>query len=326
MRIILISAILGSLLVFLSSNWVIKYLKKIGLVVKDMNKKDKPLVPISGGMLVLTGTISGFLIFIFLQTFYYHNNVYVIDIFAVMNTILLISLVGFIDDLLINKSKDESGGLKQWQKPLLTLFASVPLVVINAGDSVMYVPFFGEINFGLLYPLLFIPIGVVGAANMVNMFAGYNGLESGLGLIYMFMLGLYAYMNSSYLGAVIAFITFTSLLAFYYYNKYPAKILPGDSLTYLLGASLACIAIVGNLEKAALICSIPFFIEFILKARKKFNVKSYGYYDNGKVKSFYNKIYSIPHIFSRGGKFTEKQIVYFCLAIELVCSLLIWVL
>ena len=326
MKIILISSILGFLVTLISAKYIIKYLSKISLVVKDMNKKDKPLVPISGGIMVLVGIIFSLLSFIFIQTFIYKNNIYTISVFAVLNTILLISLVGLVDDLLIKRSKNSSHGLKQWQKPLLTLLASIPLIVVNVGDTTMWIPLIGKIDIGLLYPLLFIPIGVVGAANMVNMFAGYNGLEAGMGLVYTFMLGVYAYFNASYLGALIAGVTFFCLIPFFIFNKYPAKVLPGDSLTYLLGASLVSIAVLGNVEKAAIICSIPFFIEFVLKARSKFKANSYGYLKDGKIHSFYDKIYSIPHIFARTGKFTEKQIVYFCILIELVFSSLIWVL
>jgi len=60
----------------------------------------------------------------------------------------------------------------------------------------------------------------------------------GMGLVYMGMLSLYAYTKGSEIGFAIAIITFCALLAFLLFNKYPAKILPGDSLTYLLGASL----------------------------------------------------------------------------------------
>ena len=326
MRIILISSILGFLVTLIGAPYTIKYLRKINLLVKDMNKKDKPLVPISGGIMVLAGIIFSLLLFIFIQTFIYKNNVYTISVFAVLNTILLISLVGVIDDLLILRSKTSSAGLKQWQKPLLTLLASIPLIVVNVGDRIMWFPFLGKIDVGLFYPLIFIPIGVVGAANMVNMLAGYNGLEAGMGLVYTFMLGLYSYFNGSYLGALIAGVTFFSLIPFFVYNRYPARVLPGDSLTYLLGASLVSIAVIGNIEKAAIIVSIPFFIEFILKARNKFKVNSYGYEKDGKIHSQYDKIYSIPHIFARTGKFTEKQITFFCILIELVFSSLIWIL
>ena len=118
----------------------------------------------------------------------------------------------------------------------------------------------------------------------------------------------------------------SALLAFFFFNKFPAKILPGDSLTYLIGGAIASIAIIGNLEKAALIASIPFFIESILKARGKFKNQSFGYYHNGKVKSFYKEVYSIPHILTRTGKFTEKQVVYFVWGIALFFSSLIWVI
>ena len=326
MRIILISSVFGFLITLISIKYIIRYLRRIGLVVKDMNKLNKPLIPVSGGIAVLVGIIFSLLSFIFVQTFIYKNSIYTISVLAVLNAILLISLVGVIDDLLIRKSRESSAGLRQWQKPLLTLFASIPLIVVNVGEAVMWIPFLGKTDVGLLYPLLFIPLGVIGAANMINLFAGYNGLEAGMGLIYTFMLGLYSYFNGSYIGALIAAVTFFSIVPFLFYNWFPAKLFPGDSLTYLLGASLVSIAVVGNVEKAAVIVSIPFFIEFLLKSRSKFKANSYGYLKYGKMHSFYNKIYSIPHIFARTGRFTEKQIVYFCLLIELFFSSLIWVL
>ena len=44
-----------------------------------MNKKDKPLIPLSGGIMVLGGIIFSLLSFIFIQTFIYKNNVYIPD-------------------------------------------------------------------------------------------------------------------------------------------------------------------------------------------------------------------------------------------------------
>jgi UDP-N-acetylglucosamine--dolichyl-phosphate N-acetylglucosaminephosphotransferase len=118
-----------------------------------------------------------------------------------------------------------------------------------------------------------------------------------------------------------------SLLAFFFYNKVPAKILPGDSLTYLLGGTIAVVAILGDMERAAIIASIPFFIEFILKIKGRVNKHSFGYEENGKIKNIYGKkIYSLPHILTRTGRFTERQIVWIFMGIELVFCLLMWVL
>ncbi|MCD4666592.1 hypothetical protein K8R47_02165 [archaeon] len=327
---IIIYGLIPLVVVFFITPWFIKFLRKINLVVKDLNKKDKPLVPLSGGIIVLMGVAAGILFFVFEQTFLKIrvpvSNDDILILFVATLSIFIITLVGFLDDLLIKRSKNESSGLKQWQKPLLTLTAAVPLMVISTGFTTMNLPFIGDVNFGILYSLILIPLIVVGASNMVNMLAGFNGLETGMGIIYMGSLGLYAYVNERHVAALIGLVTFASLIAFYYYNKTPAKILPGDSLTYLLGGSIAVMAIVGNIEKAAFLVSIPFFIEFFLKLKSRFKAKSYGYYHKGKIKSFYRKIYSLPHIFTKTGKYTEKQITMFLIIIELIFSSLIWLI
>lgn len=330
---VFICAFLSFFVVWLLTPWLIRYLRRIGLVVQDANKQHKPLVPLSGGLAVFSGFFVGMMFFIFYRTFFSDavNTGILLDTYDLLlllsgiTTILIITFVGFLDDLIIRPDKESSSGLRQWQKPLLTLGAAVPLMVVNAGVSTMLVPFVGHVKFGILYPLVLIPLGVVGASNMVNMLAGFNGMETGMGLIYIGMLGLYAYMHNRLIAALIAFLLWSALLAFFFYNTYPAKILPGDSLTYLLGGSLAVIAILGNMERAALIAAIPFFIEFILKLRSRFKAASYGYYKDGKVMSHYTKIYSLVHLFTITGKYTEKRITLFMMLIVLFFSLLMWV-
>ena len=321
----IVCAIISFFVVYLITPQVIRYMRKIKLVVKDMNKENKPDVPIAGGLAVMSGVFIGIMVYVFIRTFFYNDSSSLLFIFAAGVSILIISLVGFIDDLLVEKSEGKYVGFKQWQKPLLTAAAAIPLMVVKAGNAVITLPFFGTVNLGLMYALVLIPLGVIGAANMVNLLAGFNGLETGLGIISIGMLGLYSYFYGTTISTVIALVTFASLVGFYFYTKCPSKILPGDSLTYLVGASMASIAILGNIEKAALIVSIPFFIEFLLKLRSKFKADSYGYYLDGKVKSKYKKIYSIPHIFTRTGRFTEKQVVYFIFLIELFFASLIWI-
>ena len=322
-----ISLLFGFLVTFISTPYLIRYLRKIDLIVKDVHKEEKPLIPVSGGLAVLSGLMAGLMWYIFIQTFYYESPKNLLLLFSAITTILLITFIGFIDDLIIEKNKNETSGLKQWQKPVLALFAAVPLMVVQAGTSTMLIPFLGRVDVGLLYPLLFVPIGIIGASNMVNILAGFNGSEAGMGIIYLGNLGLYAYINQRYSAAAIAGITVFALLAFYYYNKVPAKILGGDSLTYLLGGVLVTVAVLGNIERAALIVSIPFFIEFILKARGKLKKKTIGTIENGKIKSLYgNKIYSIPHILTRTGKYTEKQVVYFMIFVQVIFSSLIWLI
>jgi len=324
--VLLLSVFIAFFVVWYLTPWFIGYLRRIGLVVKDQHKEGKPLIPISGGLPVFLGIFFGIMFAIFVQTFYYHSTDRLIDLLAFSTSLFAITFVGFFDDLLVRKDKEASSGLKQWQKPLFTALAAIPLMVINAGTTVIGIPFFGAVDVGLLYPLVLIPIGVIGASNMVNLLAGFNGLEAGLGIIYLGNLSLYAYVHGAEVAALIGVITCAALFAFLLFNFFPARIFPGDSLTYLLGGVLASMAILGNMEIAALLVSIPFFIEFLLKARGRLQKQSYGMFFNGKVKSLYDRIYSIPHFFTIDGKFTEKQVVFFVYFIQLLFSALIWLL
>jgi len=327
--VVLISAVVSFLTVLFLTPWIIKYLRKIGLLVVDQNKPEKPLVPISGGLVVMGGFFVGLMVFIFFRTFFPSEGLILDDIslkyiFGSIVSIMIITFVGFIDDLLIKSSKESSAGLNQWQKPLLTLLAAVPLMAVSLGETIIQLPILGRVDFGIIYPLILVPIGVVGAANMVNMLGGLNGLETGMGIVYIGMLGLYASYYERHMAALIALLVFVSLIAFYFFNMVPAKILPGNSLTYFLGGSLAVIAIVGNIEKAALIVAIPFFVEFILKWRSKFKADSFGYYKDGKLHSKYKKVYSLTHLFLKTGKFTEREIVWSFILMELVISSFMW--
>ena len=169
---ILLGGIVGFLTTFFAIKWFIRYARLIGLEVKDQNKENKPLVPLSGGICVMAGLLISLTLFIFLNTFL-GDGTFIKEgdltfLFAALVSIIIITFIGFTDDLLIRRDKESSAGLKQWQKPILTLVAAIPLIVVNAGSTAMSFPFFGRVDIGLLYPLLLVPIGVVGAANMVN--------------------------------------------------------------------------------------------------------------------------------------------------------------
>lgn len=331
---IFVIAAISFFITLFATPFFIRFFKYVGLTAKDAHKTDNRLVARGGGIPVLAGLLAGLMCYVFIQTFIYSTTKNLVYLFAAITTLILICLLGFFDDLpvLADKSayveEQSEFRLRQWQKPLLTLSAVAPLMAVMVGTTNMWVPFVGDVNFGILYPLVFVPIGVIGAANMVNLLEGLNGMGSGMGLAYTGMLGLYAFVNHRNIAAAIAFACFGALLAFYKFHKVPAQIHAGDSLTYLLGAVIACIAILGNLEKAALIASGPFFIEFILKARGRFKKETLGYCDKiGKIHSKHgDKIYSLPHIWMRTGKYTEGQIVMFMILMELAFSSLIWII
>ncbi len=273
----------------------IRIAKRFNLVGKDMNKLGEILVPEVGGLPVLFGTLSGLLAYVFFKTFFIKTETHLVVLFAAIIAFMLASFVGFIDDVLGWKQ-----GLAKWQKPLLTLPAAVPLVVINAGQSTMLLPLLGVVDFGIIYPLVIIPIGIVGATNGFNMLSGLNGLEAGLGAIILAALGYIALANGAPWLSLVAFCAVAALLAFWIFNRFPAKIFPGNTLTHGTGALIAILAILGNMERAAVILFLPYFAELILKARYKFEVESCANLPqpDGTLKAP-DKTASLVHIFVR---------------------------
>jgi UDP-N-acetylglucosamine--dolichyl-phosphate N-acetylglucosaminephosphotransferase len=311
----------------------IKYLRKIGVVTADVHKKGMPLVPHSAGIPVVAGILLGLLFYTFMQTFVFNNSSNVLEVFVVATTVLIAMLGGFIDDLIVKQIKvkgynEGKTGLRALYKPLLTIPAVLPLVVIKAGYSTMSIPFFGTINFGILYPLLIVPVGVFGSTNMINMLGGFNGMEMGMGFIYMSSLGLFALLDGINLAAMIFLTTAAALLAMLKYNFYPAKILSGDSIQYAMGSIVACGIIIGNMEKIGLITMIPFLVQgalkFYAKIRLGFFPSNLGILQkDGTLKSKYGKnIYSWTHLIMNLGNFTEKQITLIMMAIQLVFSII----
>jgi len=333
----MMAEILVYLLAFLLSYYLtpvfIKYFKEIGVVAIDMHKKGKPKIAGGGGVPVALSIIFSMLVYIGLKTFLEKPDSRVItEYMAMVSSILMIMFIGFLDDIRILKKKtrtkigekDIRVGLPQWLKPLATIPAAIPLMVIKAGSSTMTLPIIGTVNFGLVYPLILVPIGVVGASNMVNLLGGFNGSEAGMGIVYMLTLGIIALHNNIGIYPLF-FVSCLSLLGFIIHNWYPARILPGDSLTYLLGSIVASGVIVGNMEKAGVMVLSLFFLEFILKLRSKLKATSLGKLrrDGTIAPPYGKKIYSVTHIVMNLGKFTEKQISIMLVIIQMIISTIV---
>ena len=266
----------------------IKEAHKNGLVGKDMQKLDKREVAEAGGVIVLLGTALGILAYIGINTFVFKESGSTLeDIFALLSVLLISAGVGLIDDLLGWKK-----GLSKKIRIFIILFAAVPLMVINAGNSII-----AGINLGILYPLLIIPIGVVGATTTFNFLEGYNGLGARQGIIMLSALAFVTYLSGFGWLSLICLIMAASLIAFYLFNKYPAKVFPGDVLTYSIGAMIAAVAILGNVEKIAVLFFIPYLLEIALKVRGKLTKESFAKLnEDGSLDLPYKKIYSLTHM------------------------------
>jgi UDP-N-acetylglucosamine--dolichyl-phosphate N-acetylglucosaminephosphotransferase len=287
---ILITIFISFFCTYLIVPFWIRKAKQIGLVWEDMNKPSKEKnVAGSGGITVVIGAIIGIFLYVAIQTFYFKSSDGIsIQILAMISMLLLVAGIGLIDDLFGWKK----GGLSKRTRIVLVLFSAVPLMVINAGESTMM-----GINLGILYPLLIVPIGILGATTTFNFLAGFNGLETSQGMIILSALSIVMYLTGNSWLSVVGLCLVASLLAFYIFNANPAKVFPGDTLTYVVGAAIAGIAILGNAEKIAIFFFIPYILETILKLRGGLKKHSFGKPNkDGTLEMPYDKIYGLEHL------------------------------
>jgi UDP-N-acetylglucosamine--dolichyl-phosphate N-acetylglucosaminephosphotransferase len=299
--------------------WIRKA-KQIGLMWNDMNKLSKGKVAGSGGIIVLTAFVISLFVFVAYRTFVLNDTSHLIEIIALSSVVLLAGGIGFIDDLL----GWQHGGLSRKSRIIMVIIAAIPLMAINAGKHSMALPLLGTVDFGLLYPLLFIPLGIVATTTTFNFLAGFNGLEAGSGAIILSALSLVAFLTGNSWLALAGLCMVAALLAFLFFNFTPARVFPGDVMTYSAGAMIAIIAILGNFEKIAVFFFIPFIIEVFLKGRGRYIKSSFGKpMKDGSLDMLYDKVYGLTHLAiylmkKLGIKPTEKKVVLAIWAFQII--------
>jgi UDP-N-acetylmuramyl pentapeptide phosphotransferase/UDP-N-acetylglucosamine-1-phosphate transferase len=300
---------------------LIKFMKKKGYVGYDIHKNAKPEVAESGGISMLVGisVASGLLIFFF-PTF-----INVILIFLL--TALLAGMIGFIDD----RKK-----LRSRYKILLTIFTGSIIFLANLFNfiniSSPFFPFIGQLRITIIYPLL-IPLIVAVFANSVNMLEGYNGEGSGTCLIAICFIFICGLLWNSAVTILLALPVLAVLIPFFLYNKYPAKIFPGDVGTLSLGAMIACIALIGSIE-VAVFCALLIHIFnsfYVISSVRGFIESSdiqLGRDDiillpDNRIKASDNKkaVLTLPRLILVEEALTEKELVNHFFIISIICGL-----
>ncbi len=306
--ILLIPLLLSFLVALLSIPFWIERAKRARLAGKDMHKNNSELVAEAGGVNVIIGFMVGVLSYIAIKTFYFKSKDNLIEIFASLSVILIIAFIGFVDDITGWKI-----GLNKKTRILFLFLASIPLIVINAGESNVF-----GIELGLIYPLILVPLGIIGASTTFNFLAGYNGLETSQGILILSALSLVTFTTGQKWLTVIVLCMVAALFSFYLFNKHPAKVFPGDVMTYSVGGLIAITAILGNLEKIAIFFFIPYILETILKLRGRLKKESFAKVNpDGSLEVPYEKIYGLEHLailvlkkIKPSKKVYEKDVVY----------------
>ena len=224
-------------------------LRRTGITGRDIHKPEQPEVAEMGGLAILIGVTVPLLL---------TQNPGISEVLVVF---LLFGLVGIIDDLT---------NLRQLHKVLLSLLVAAPVAFFGVPSWVDILGY--RLNLGVLYPLIAV-LFVVGSANLVNLLAGFNGLEIGTSAI---ALGFLAAVTDGP-ARLVALTGLGASLGFLWWNKYPARIFPGDTGTLSMGALIGLVGIIGKVEVYAAILLIPHFIDFVIKAlRVRFGVRKHG--------------------------------------------------
>jgi len=320
--------LIAAVTVILTAPKIIRRMRWKGIMSRDANKPGKPLVPKYGGIVIVFGFVMAALISLQLRSATLNFEL----MLAAICSTVIIALLGVLDDVLDIPDK---------YRVIIPIFAALPLVVVKAGFSEMNFYFF-TLNFNLgiytlpilgpvtlnLYGLLLIPLGVVACSNLINLLAGFNGLEGGVGAVTSFFIALAAIVlyaqgwPGATEAAFLMLALFGACAAFLLFNWFPAKMFPGNAATYLIGAAIVSAVIIGNMEKVGVIALMPQIAEFLLKARSKFQAENFGKPDAKGRLHYSGKIYSLTHLLMKRYSPTEPQLVGMLLGIQALFGVL----
>jgi len=167
--------------------------------------------------------------------------------------LLAVLIAGFVG------VRDDIKPLNPKLKPLLTAAASIPILLLGVFYPRPSLPFIGKTRLTIVYPLI-IPFAVAVPANAVNMMNPFNGVMTGTCSIISLALAISMMIAGRTEDAILAVALLGCLLAFHRFNKYPARVFSGDTGDLSVGAALGALAIIGQVEVAAVVAMIPHII------------------------------------------------------------------
>jgi phospho-N-acetylmuramoyl-pentapeptide-transferase len=250
---------------FLLAPLVTRFLYKFNLTKKNIRDasltpifsrlhQNKSQTPTMGGVLIW-GTVIGLaLIFLLLNKltdgfWSYFNFVNRAQTYLPLATMLIAGLIGLFDDLLgIFKIGPRGGGLQMKLKIILYTAVAVAggcWFYFRLGWSTFYLPFLGYFEIGWWYLPIFIFI-IVATAFSANETDGLDGLAGGTLLFAFGSLIVVSFVLGRYDLAAMETVILGALLAFLWFNIYPAKFFMGDTGAMSLGVTLGVIAMLTN--------------------------------------------------------------------------------
>lgn len=287
--------------------WLIPRLKARGIVGRDINKPNKPEIAEMGGIPVIIGFFAGVSALLALNGI---ENTELLNVS--LSAVLGAAFVGMMDDLF---------DLKQRHKAFLPFVLALPFGSIVSQKVI--IPHVAELNFGP-YMIVAAAFAMTCAANAANMLEGFNGLGTGLGIIMALTLVLLSLIHNRLDGIYLLVPLMGALIAFLWFNKYPAVVFPGDTMMLFTGATLAAAGILSRLHVQTIFIFMPMIVEFFLKMRSYFTAENYSStISNGYLK-YNGRVESLTHVFMKHMNVTEKSLVAMIWLLEIaMCAVVI---
>jgi len=245
----------------------------------DKFHSQKTGTPVGGGLLIIASVTLLFLLLfpilkltkIFISSNYQINH----ELEIIFFTFISFGLLGLYDDVLKFFSFQKTGffGLRMKHKLALQILLALiisSLIYFRLGLNFIYVPFFGAVHLNLL-TIPFYTLIILTFANFFNITDGLDGLSCGL-----LMISLFAFwvLSANQLDTPISLflaLWIGSLIAFLYFNIYPARIWLGDVGSLSFGATFAVIAILLGKVIPLLVVGSPFLVEGMSSATQIFS-------------------------------------------------------
>jgi phospho-N-acetylmuramoyl-pentapeptide-transferase len=256
----------------------------------DRFHSHKKGTPVGGGILIILVVSFLFALLFPLGKVFgvFVTNVYPIkeEVNIIFFTFLSFALLGLYDDIMKFFGFRQRGffGLRLRYKFLIQWilgFVIGTLLYVNLGIDIINIPFLGVLHLGGFY-IPFAAFIVVSFANAVNITDGLDGLASGLLMICLFAFWM---LSASILDTPLSFfiaLWLGSLIAFLYFNVYPARIWLGDVGSLSFGATLAVIGlllgkimalvVVGGIFIAEIFSSLAQIVSKKIRNKKLFPV------------------------------------------------------
>ena len=290
----------------------IKASQQISIYVSELHRK-KNGTPTMGGLIFIIPVIVTVIILYVLGKINFSYNLLIIAF-----TFISYSFIGFIDDYLIIKRKNNKG-LTEIQKLLFQIIIAIIfffLFMKGGNESLLWIRGINlRLEIGWLYGL-FILFILVSSSNAVNITDGLDGLAGGLSVIAFLTFGIIAWSSGWLEGyddiAIFCFILIGGILGFLVFNLNPAKIFMGDTGSLALGATLGAVAIITRHEFLLILVGIIFVVETLSCIIQIIYYKLTG-------KRFF-PMTPIHHSFEKMG-WKETDIVKFFLFIGLLSSM-----